>query len=88
MSYPDPCEAPDAFGDYLKSLGLHLAETVFGHYQNRPIEANGRFDEGAAQGWCERMDSLLVCIRHPLTLSTKHLPCVGKAQSPRRFATG
>jgi hypothetical protein len=88
MSHPDPCEAPDAFGDYLKSSELHFAQTVFDHYRNRPIETNGRFDEGMAQGWCERMDVLLVSIRHLLTLLTNHLPFVGQAQSPRRFATG
>ncbi|KIM76563.1 hypothetical protein PILCRDRAFT_12622 [Piloderma croceum F 1598] len=57
--FPDPIEAPDAFGEHLKSLDLHFAQTVFGHYQNRLIQSNGRFDEAPTLEWCERMDTLL-----------------------------
>ena len=64
MSLPDPTQAPDAFGAYLKSVDLPFAQTVFGHYQNRPTESNGRFQEVATQEWCERMDALLVSPRH------------------------
>lgn len=78
MSYPDPLEAPNAFGDYLKTLELHFAVTVFGHYQNRPIDTNGRFVEGMTQEWCERMDTLLVSTRHLSALFTQHLPSLGK----------
>jgi hypothetical protein len=70
MSYPDPMQSPDAFCDYLKSLGLNFAQTVFGHYQVRPSESNGRFDEVATLEWCERMDLLLV--------SPRRLHCMSK----------
>jgi hypothetical protein len=53
VSLPDPTEAPDAFGDYLKSVGLHFAQTVFDHYQSRPSESNGQFQEVATLEWCE-----------------------------------
>jgi hypothetical protein len=71
MSLPDPTEAPDAFGDYLKSVDLHFAQTVFDHYQNRPSESNGRFQEVATLEWCERMDALLVSPRQQSMLSTE-----------------
>jgi len=71
MSFPDPTQAPSSFGDYLKSVGLHFAQTVFGHYQNRPTESNGRFQEVTTLEWCERMDALLVSPRHRLILSNK-----------------
>ena len=87
MSYPDPIEAPNSFGDYLKSLGLQFALTVFGHYQNRPIVTNSQFEEVVTVEWCERMDTLLVSPHHLHTPSTTDLPLVGKAQSPRRSAT-
>ena len=69
MSFPDPIEAPNAFGEHLKSLGLHFAQAVFGHYQNRPIGSDGRFNELATMEWCERMDSLLVSPRRLHILS-------------------
>jgi len=74
MSVPDPTEAPDAFGEHLKSLDLRFAQTVFGHYQNRPIQSNGRFDEVTTLEWCERMDTLLVSLCHLTTLSMKTYP--------------
>ena len=79
MSYPDPIEAPDSFGNHLKSLGLQFALTVFGHYQNRPIVTNGRFEEIVTLEWCERMDALLVSQRRLHTQSTKDLSFLGKA---------
>ena len=78
MSYPDPIEAPDSFGDFLKSQGLHLAQTVFGHYQNRPIESNGRFHELSTLEWCERMDALLVSPLNLHMLSTQAYPLQAK----------
>ena len=53
MSLPDPTLAPDAFGDYLKSVDLPFAQTIFGHYQNRLSESNGQFQEVATLEWCE-----------------------------------
>lgn len=61
MAYPNPREAPKEFLEHLKSSNLGIAVTAFLHYQIRPTVApNGRFDEGTAQEWCERMDTLLV----------------------------
>ena len=68
MSLPDPTQAPDTFGTYLKSLDLPFAQTVFGHYQNRLTESNGQFQEVATQEWCERMDALLVSPHHKYML--------------------
>ncbi|KIM78016.1 hypothetical protein PILCRDRAFT_11473 [Piloderma croceum F 1598] len=75
MSFPDPTQAPSSFGDYLKSVGLHFAQTIFGHYQNRPTESNGRFQEVATLEWCERMDALL-----------GHLNCITKANPDNKDA--
>ena len=74
MSLPDPTQAADAFGDYLKSVGLHFARTVFDHYQNRPSESNGRFQEVATLEWCKRMDALLVSPRQQSILLTETYP--------------
>jgi hypothetical protein len=64
MSIPNPINDPNAFLEYIKTLGLDLAVTTFAHYQNRPNPSPGRrYDEKSTQEWCERMDSLLVsCI--------------------------
>jgi len=65
MSIPSPLLSPDNFLAHAKSLGLDAIVTPFIHYQNRPLPSllGGRYDEGAAQEWCERMDTLLVSPR-------------------------
>jgi hypothetical protein len=62
MSIPSPLLSPEDFLARVKSLGLEAIVTPFIHYQNRPLPSlpGGRYDEGAAQEWCERMDMLLV----------------------------
>jgi len=64
MAFPDPTQAPEEFGDYLKSVELHFAQSVFGHYQNRPHESNGRFPPVETLEWCSRMDTYLVSSHH------------------------
>jgi hypothetical protein len=71
ISLPDPTQVPDTFGDYLKSVGLQFAQTVFDHYQSRPSESNGRVQEVATLEWCERMDALLVSPHQQSMLSTE-----------------
>jgi hypothetical protein len=63
MSIPSPVLSPEDFLAHVKSLGLDAIVTPFVHYQNRPVPSfpGGRYAEGAAQEWCDRMDTLLVC---------------------------
>src|SRR5258706_3574650 len=63
MYTPSPLLSPNEFLAHAKSLGLDAVVTPFTHYQNRPLPSllGGRYDEGAAQEWCERMYTLLVC---------------------------
>src|SRR5258705_4108315 len=70
MSIPSPVLSPEDFLAHVTSLGLDVIITPFVHYQNRPLPSipGGRYDEGAAQEWCERMDTFLVCFylsQHP-----------------------
>ena len=74
MSFPDLIEVPNAFGKHLKFLGLHFTQTVFGHYQSRPIGSNSWFNELATMEWCKRMDSLLVSPRRLHILSKQTYP--------------
>jgi len=62
MSIPDPSLSPDEFLAHVTSLDLNTIVTPLLHNRNRPLPSlpGGRYDEGAAQEWCERMDTLLV----------------------------
>jgi len=64
MSIPSPVLSPDDFLAHVKSLGLDAIIAPFVHYQKRPLPSlpGGRYDEGAVHDWCERMDTLLVCL--------------------------
>jgi len=72
MAYPNPIEAPMDFLAHLKSLDLQFAVNAFAHYQNQPIETNGRLNEGTALEWCERMDTSLVSTSHPTIISVRY----------------
>jgi hypothetical protein len=74
MSIPNPQEAPQEFEAYLKSLKLEIAIPAFLHNQNCPVPGpNGRLDEGSAQNWCERMDTILVnLINHSFHTETNY----------------
>jgi hypothetical protein len=62
MATPSPLRSPNDFLEHVKLLGLEAIVTPFIHYQHRPLPSlpGGRYDEGIAQEWCERMDTLLV----------------------------
>ena len=61
MSFPNPKEAPNEFGDHLKSSNLDFAVTTFSHYRTQPVKTpNVRYDASSATEWCDRMDALLV----------------------------
>ncbi|KIM76992.1 hypothetical protein PILCRDRAFT_12357 [Piloderma croceum F 1598] len=60
MSFPNPYEAPEDFFQFLKTLNLDIAVTMFLHSRSWPLPGpNGRFKEDVAQMWCKRMDLLL-----------------------------
>ncbi|KIM79997.1 hypothetical protein PILCRDRAFT_9886, partial [Piloderma croceum F 1598] len=60
MSFPNPYEAPEDFFQFLKTLNVDIALTMFLHSRSQPLPGpNSQFKEDVAQMWCEWMDLLL-----------------------------